>query len=101
MIICIRDLQYILIRQYIDTANKYHDTILYIESIDISNFSSRTVNSDLYTQIESLSIYLYCKMECYKKPYKFACISAAVMAKIFFLKHSCYTLSIKNCTTKQ
>ena len=39
--VTIRDLQYISIRQYIDTANRYHDTILYLENIDISKFSSR------------------------------------------------------------
>ena len=43
----IRDLQYISIWQYIDTANKYYDTILYLENIDISKFSSRTI-SDCY-----------------------------------------------------
>ena len=34
-----RDLQYISIWQYIDTANKYHDTILYLVNIDISKFA--------------------------------------------------------------
>ena len=57
LIVGARDLQYISIRQYIDTANKYHDTILYLGNIDISKFSSRTgsdcsisyCNSDLNT----------------------------------------------------
>jgi len=31
------DLQYILIRQYIDTVNEYHNTILYLENCDTEN----------------------------------------------------------------
>ena len=85
--VLIRDLQYISIRQYIDTANKYHKTILYLENIDILKFSSRKVlyycNNDLDTQIKSLSIFLCYKKQRYEKPYKYMCISAAIMAKRF------------------
>ena len=46
-----RDLQYISMWQYIDTVNKYDNTILYLENIDISKFSSRTVSDCSITVI--------------------------------------------------
>ena len=37
MSICTSDLQYILILQYIDTVNKYRDTILHLGNRDTRN----------------------------------------------------------------